>query len=75
MDVEKLEQNHNALQIMFNLLLHSLAAKAPGVIDDWLNETNNVLETTPQIRGIQRETMKRVVKALEGVRRSDGAIN
>lgn len=75
MDINTLEQHHNALQIMFNLLLHSLAQKAPGVLDDWLSEVRGVLDETPQIHGKQREIMEKTVRLLAKVRSDSGAVH
>jgi hypothetical protein len=56
-DVKTLEQHHNALQIMFNLLLHSLVEKSPNVVESWLEVLEAFLDNEPDVRGKQREVM------------------
>lgn len=61
MDMKTLEQHHNALQIMFNLLIHSLTETSPQAVNGWLQRLHQVLETEPGIQGKQREIMTRTL--------------
>lgn len=61
-DVKTLEQHHNALQVMFNLLLHSLVEKSPNVVESWLGVLEAFLDNEP-VRGTQREVMEQMFLA------------
>jgi hypothetical protein len=62
MDIKTLEQHHNALQIMFNLLINTLLEESPEVVKGWLQSLDQVLETEPSIVGRQRDVMTRMLK-------------
>jgi hypothetical protein len=62
-DVKTLEQHHNALQVMFNLLLHSMVEKSPSVVESWLGVLEAFLDNEPDVRGKQREVMEQMFLA------------
>lgn len=69
-----LEEKFNAQQIMFNLLLNVLGARAPGVIDDFCDFAEEVLRDEPKIPPATRAIMEGTVNGLRTARDSEEGV-
>lgn len=63
MDSKSVEEHRNAYQMMFNLLLSSLAAYSPEVIDSWCDLVEDVLKHEDKIPLVTRAIMERTALA------------
>lgn len=55
-----IDELHNGYQMMFNLLLTSIAAYSPEVVDSWCDLVEDLLQNEPKIPPVTRSVMERL---------------